>query len=412
MEAVGRLAAGVAHDFNNLLTIVSSCSQILLAEAPARDESTSLLTEIQKAGDRAAALTRQLLTFSRRQVLAPKVLELNAVVANSQKMLKRLLGEDVEVLTVLAPGLGRVKTDPDQIEQVLMNLAINARDAMPQGGRITIETTKVTLDDFYCRSHPEVKQGDYISLMVSDTGFGMDEQTRLRIFEPFFTTKHPGKGTGLGLAMVYGFIQQSGGHIDVDSQPGLGATFKLYLPEVEEVLASSESSLTLDEMPRGAETILVAEDDNALLKLTRRVLQSCGYTVLGAADGDEAIGIAQEHTGPIHLLVSDVVMPQMGGRQLGDRIITLKPGIKVLYFSGYTADTVVRHGIFEPEIAFLEKPFTASLLARKVRQVLDHSASLFKRSSELQLHGEASTTPIARVPVQVQVCSGWRPFWR
>jgi CheY-like chemotaxis protein len=330
-----------------------------------------LLTEIKKAGDRAATLTQLVLAFSRKQILEPKVLELNAVVANCEKMLQRVVGEDVDLVAVLDPALGRVKTDPGQVEQVLMNLVVNARDAMPQGGKLTIETANIVLDQTYCRLHAEVKPGRYIMLAVSDTGAGMDEPTKDRIFEPFFTTKDPGKGTGLGLAMVYGFIKQSGGHINVYSEPGLGSTFKMYLPEVEALPTSRELPPNSEKMPHGNETILLAEDDNAVRSLTRRVLQTFGYTVLEAAHGSEALRLAEKYAGPVHLLVSDLVMPEMGGRQLAERVVALKPDIKVLYLSGYTADAVVRHGVLESEIAFLQKPFTPSVLARKVREVLD-----------------------------------------
>jgi PAS domain S-box-containing protein len=371
MEAVGQLAGGVAHDFNNLLTVICGYSDLLLSDCPIEGRTRNMLTEINKAGERAATLTRQLLAFSRRQVLEPKVLELNAVVANCEKMLKRLVGEDVDLVAVLDPALGRVKTDPGQIEQVLMNLVVNARDAMPQGGKLTIETANSVLDQTYCRLHAEVKPGRYVMLAVSDTGCGMDEPTKARIFEPFYTTKELGKGTGLGLAMVYGFIKQSGGHIYVYSEPGLGSTFKLYLPEVEAVASLKELPLEIEKMPRGDETILLAEDDSAMRTLTQRVLESCGYTILEAAHGGEAVRLAENHAGTIHLLVSDVVMPEMGGRKLAERVVALKPGIKVLYLSGYTTDAVVRHGVLESEIAFLQKPFTPGVLVRKVREVLD-----------------------------------------
>ena len=371
MQAVGRLAGGVAHDFNNLLTIISGYSEMLLNAVPPDDPKRGKLTEIKKAGERAAALTRQLLAFSRKQVLEPKVLDLNAVVANCEKMLQRLVGEDVDLVAVLDPALGRVKTDPGQIEQVLMNLVVNARDAMPQGGKLTIETANAVLDQTYCRSHAGVKPGRYIMLAVSDTGCGMDEQTKAHIFEPFFTTKEEGRGTGLGLAMVYGFIKQSEGHVYVYSEPGLGSTFKIYLLEVEAVQLSGQLPATIETTPQGSETILLVEDAAEVRSLTRQVLQTCGYTVLEAAHGGEAIRLAEKQPGPVHLLVSDVVMPEMGGRRLAERIVVLKPGIKVLYLSGYTTDAVVRHGVLESETAFLQKPFTPSALARKVREVLD-----------------------------------------
>ena len=371
MEAIGQLAGGVAHDFNNLLTLICGYSGIVLNDLPPEGRTRGLLMEIKKAGERAATLTRQLLAFSRKQVLEPKVLDLNAVVADCEKMLKRLVGEDVDLVALLDPALGRVKTDPGQIEQVLMNLVVNARDAMPQGGKLTIETANVVLDQTYCRLHAGVKPGRYIMLAVSDTGCGLDEQTKAHIFEPFFTTKEPGKGTGLGLAMVYGFIKQSEGHVYVYSEPGHGSTFKIYLLAVEAVRSSGKLPAAIETMPHGSETILVVEDDAEVRAFTRHVLQTCGYTVLEAAHGGEAIPLAEEHQGPVHLLVSDVVMPEMGGRRLAERILALKPGIKVLYVSGYTPDAVVRHGVVESEAAFLQKPFTPSVLARKVREVLD-----------------------------------------
>jgi len=371
MEAVGRLAGGVAHDFNNLLTIISGYSEILLAALPPGDSTRGLLTEIKKAGVRAASLTRQLLAFSRKQILEHEVLDLNGVVADSEEMFRRLVGEDIDLVTVLDPALGNVKTDRGQIEQVLMNLVINARDAMPKGGKITIETTHVVLDETYCRSHAEVKPGRYIMLALSDNGCGMDEQTKARIFEPFFTTKEPGKGTGLGLAMIHGFIKQSGGHVSVYSEPGVGSTFKIYLPEVDAV-RSLEKPRPGIEMPRGDETILLAEDEAGVRALTRHVLQICGYTVLDAANGGEAIRLAEKHQGSIHLLLTDVVMPGMDGRLVAERIVAIKPGAKVVYLSGYTDDAVVRHGVLESEVAFLQKPFTPSALARKIREVLDN----------------------------------------
>jgi two-component system, cell cycle sensor histidine kinase and response regulator CckA len=270
--------------------------------------------------------------------------------------------------------LGRVKADPGHLEQVLMNLAINARDAMPQGGQLTIETANTVLDSTYGRSHAEVEPGPYIMLAVSDTGCGMDEQTKARIFEPFFTTKEPGKGTGLGLAMIHGFIKQSGGHISVYSELGLGSTFKLYFPEVTAALSSERVPPGLQPMPHGTETILVVEDEDAVRALTRHVLQRCGYTVLAAASGGEAIQLAENHQGPIHLLATDVVIPDMDGRQLAERIVASKPRIKVLYVSGYTVDAVFRHGVLESEVAFLQKPFTPSTLAQKVRTVLDSNS--------------------------------------
>lgn len=371
MDAIGQLAGGVAHDFNNLLTVICGYTDIVLEDLPSESTLASWVTEIKRAGQRASVLTKHLLAFSRKQMLDPKVLNLNTVVSNCEGMLKRLVEEDIALVAALDPALGLVKADPGQIEQVVMNLVVNARDAMPEGGRLTIETGNTALDQTYCGAHANVKPGRYVMLAVTDTGCGMDAQTQARIFEPFFTTKELGKGTGLGLAMVYGFIQQSGGHIYVYSEPGLGSTFKLYLPEVEEVLSPSETRPKLDPMPRGVETILLAEDDTTVRNLSQRILQSCGYTVLESGHGGEALRLIQTHATPIHLLVSDVVMPEMGGRQLVEQVVAFKPGIKVLFLSGYGTDAVVRHGVRESDFGFLQKPFTPSMLACKVREVLD-----------------------------------------
>jgi two-component system cell cycle sensor histidine kinase/response regulator CckA len=376
MEAVGRLAGGVAHDFNNVLTIISGYSEMLLQRLPADGHGRGLIQEIHKAGERAASLTRQLLAFSRKQMLEPRILDLNTIVSEAEKMLRRVIGEDVSLTTALAPGLGSVKADPGQIEQVIVNLAVNARDAMPQGGKITIATANVDLDQSYAQAHLEVKPGSYALLAVSDTGHGMDEATQARIFEPFFTTKGPGKGTGLGLATVYGIIKQSGGSIEVQSEPGQGATFKIYLPLVEGRTASAKPALGLRSAPKGSESILLVEDEDAVRAFASHALQSWGYRVLEASRGDEAIRVCQQHPGPIHLVVSDVIMPEMGGRQLVERLRTLRPSIEVLYISGYTDDAVVHHGILVAETAFLQKPFTPTALANKVREVLDTSKTV------------------------------------
>ncbi len=371
MEAIGRLAAGVAHDFNNLLTIISGYSEILLASLPAADQARAPVTEIRDAGERAASLTRQLLTFSRKQMLDLKVLDVNAIVADSDTLLARLLGEDIDLRSRLAATLGHVKVDPGQLEQVIVNLCINARDAMPHGGKLTIETRDVELDANYCCTHPHVQPGPYVLLAVSDTGTGMDEATKSQVFEPFFTTKEQGSGTGLGLAMVYGFIAQSSGHIDVYSEPGLGSTFKVYLPRVQEPLTAVKSAPDHAVMPEGEETVLLVEDEDAVRRLARHALQTCGYIVLEASNGTEAIAVAEGHPGPIHLLATDVVMPHLGGRLVAERVAALKPGVKVLFLSGYTDDAVVRHGVLTAEMEFLQKPFTPSSLAQKVRDVLD-----------------------------------------
>jgi len=373
MEAVGTLAGGVAHDFNNLLTIINGYSEMLITSLKPDDPIRALLGEIHKAGESAGTLTRQLLAFSRRQVLEPKVLNLNAVVANTEMMLRRLIGEDVILTTVLDPALKPIKVDPGQIQQVLMNLAVNARDAMPQGGRLNIETRHVNLDESYRETHPEVQPGAYSMLAVTDTGTGMDEATKARIFEPFFTTKERWKGTGLGMAVVHGVVKQSGGHVEVYSELGQGTAFKVYFPVAKEVLSGGKSSPGFLTMPTGTETILLVEDADAVRALSRHVLQSCGYTLLEASNGREALLVSQDHQGPIHLAMSDVVMPHLGGRQLAERLSEMRPGLKMLFVSGYTDDAVVRHGILEADVAFLQKPFTPSALAQKVREVLDNN---------------------------------------
>ncbi len=370
MEAIGRLAGGIAHDFNNLLTIITGFSDLLL-EIPGSDATTrEYATEIRKAGERAALLTRQLLAFSRRQVLQPEVLDLNAVVSEVDSMLRRLIGEDIDLKTLLRPDLGRVRVDPGQVHQIFMNLAVNARDAMPRGGKLTIETANVELDSAYARSHAEVKPGPYVMLAMSDTGTGMDAETQSRIFEPFFTTKEKGKGTGLGLATVYGIVKQSGGNIWVYSEPGHGTTFKIYLPQVDETEPTAAPPVTSEKPPAASETILLVEDEAGVRALARRVLESRGYTVLEAGRGEEALQVSETHTGPIHLLLTDVIMPGMSGRALADRLAPMHPGMKVLFMSGYTDNAVVHHGVLESGIAFVQKPFTPEALLRKVREIL------------------------------------------
>jgi two-component system, cell cycle sensor histidine kinase and response regulator CckA len=359
MEAIGRLAGGVAHDFNNLLTVINGFSEMLLGDPGLSPNGRELVAEIARAGDQAAALTRQLLAFSRKQVLAPKVLDLNALVREMERMLARLIGADVQLASSLDPDLGRVRADPGQLEQVLLNLAVNARDAMPRGGRLAIETR-----------NGGGPAGNVVVLEVADTGTGMDAETRARIFEPFFTTKEPGKGTGLGLAVVHGIVTQSGGQIEVESAPGRGTRFRIELPRV----AGDPSTSTVGpvDLPAGTETLLLVEDEPAVRALDRRVLSNCGYTVLEAKDGRDALRVAAEHAGRIDVLVSDVVMPHLGGRQLAERLMAARPGIKVLFVSGYTDDAVVRHGV-GAEFAFLPKPFSPARLARKVREVLDRA---------------------------------------
>jgi len=371
MEAVGRLAGGIAHDFNNLLTaILGSVDFLRRALGPEHPEHAET-EEIQKAAVRAADLTRQLLAFSRQQVLAPKVLDVDALVTNLEKMLRRLIGEDVELRFVAKASRAAVLADPGQLEQVIVNLVVNARDAMPRGGKLTIETATVDLDAGYAWEHGTVEPGRYVMLAVTDTGVGIDRAAQARLFEPFFTTKEFGKGTGLGLATVYGIVKQSGGYIWVYSEPGRGATFKVYLPRVEQagepVAAPQPPARALG----GTETILLAEDEAAVRNLARRVLEKHGYKLLLAATGRDGVQVAEQHAAPIDLLVTDVVMPEMGGRELAQRLTARQPGLKVLFLSGYTDDAIVHHGVLDAGVAFLQKPFKPDDLVRKIREVLD-----------------------------------------
>ena len=373
MDAVGRLAGGVAHDFNNLLTVINGYGELLQNALPVEDPHRALVGEMTKAGVRAAGLTRQLLAFSRQTVVAPRVLDLNAVVADLETMLRRVIGEDVLLKSSLQRTLGSVRADAGQMEQVLVNLCVNARDAMPRGGTLTIGTRDVYLNEDYARRHADVQPGRYVLLSVTDTGVGMTADVRARVFEPFFTTKGAGQGTGLGLATVYGIVTQSGGHIEVESEPGEGTTFRVYLPLVGEAARSTGSVLDVPP-PAGTEAVLLVEDEPAVRALVRRVLQGCGYTTLEAGDAEEAVRVCAGHAGPIHLVVTDVVMPGSGGRVLAERLLGLRPGLRVLYVSGYTDDAVVRHGVRHAEVNFLQKPFTPAALAHKVRQVLDGTA--------------------------------------
>src|SRR5438105_14296634 len=371
MEAVGRLAGGIAHDFNNILTAITGHADLLLEDLGHHDPRRADVDEIRRSAERAAGLTRQLLAFSRQQVLQPKVVDLNALVLDLDKLLRRLIGEDVELATVLDPTLGHVTADPGQLEQVIVNLAVNARDAMPQGGKLTLETRNIDLDASYTLEHSLVKPGPYVQLTVSDSGIGMDEETQAHAFEPFFTTKPRGQGTGLGLAMVYGTVKQSGGFIWVYSEPGRGATFKIYLPRVDAPVESAAPPAPVERPPRGSETVLLAEDEPAVRAIARQALERQGYTVLAAPSGADALALAAQHGATIHLLLTDVVMPGMSGRDLADRLTAQRPGIRVLYISGYTDNAIVRHGMLEPGLAYLQKPFRPDALVRKVREVLD-----------------------------------------
>lgn len=370
MEAVGQLAGGVAHDFNNLLTVINGYTELLMDSADREDPKYGLLDEIRKAGEHSASLTRQLLAFSRKQVLAPRLIDLNEVIRGTEKMLKRLIGEDVSLTTALSPDLMSVHADPAQIEQVLLNLAVNSRDAMPQGGKLTIETRNVAIDEAYARTHPDARLGPHVMIAVSDTGVGMGPEVKRHLFEPFFTTKGLGRGTGLGLAVVHGIVKQSGGHIEVYSETSLGTSFKIYLPYRAGVDSTESESEAVSEGHGSGETILVVEDDEAVRMLTTRILNEAGYRVLESCCGAEALRVCEEYAETIHLLVTDVVMPEIGGRLLAEKLLSRHPEMRVLYVSGYTDDAVVRHGILQDDVNFLQKPFAPVVLRRKVREVL------------------------------------------
>jgi two-component system cell cycle sensor histidine kinase/response regulator CckA len=370
MEAVGRLAGGIAHDFNNLLMVIQGYAELLIDRSKPGDAFRRNAEQIQEASQRAASLTRQLLAFSRKQMLAPTVLSIQGVVADMEKILRRLIGEDIELVSVNAPDLWRIKADRSQIEQVILNLAVNARDAMPRGGKLTIETENVEFDNSQARLPVILTPGRYVMLAVTDNGCGMDTETQAHIFEPFFTTKEKGKGTGLGLATVYGIVKQSGGYIWVYSEPGQGTTFKVYLPRVEESLTPQEVRAESRNIPRGTETILLVEDEQGVRDLAREYLEISGYKVLVAENGAAAVKVVSEHKGAIDLVMTDVVMPGLSGSELTKRIEAIRPGTRIMYMSGYTDQAIIHHGILGPDIVLLQKPFTLSALAHKLRDAL------------------------------------------
>ncbi|MBE7467711.1 MAG: hypothetical protein DPW09_20400 [Anaerolineae bacterium] len=373
MEAVGRLTAGVAHDFNNLLMTINGFATLIQEDLRPDDPHWEMVGTILRSGQRAAGLVRQLLAFSRKQIIQPQVLNLNSIVVELDKMLQRVIGEDIDLKTILAPELWPVKVDPAQIEQVILNLVVNARDAMPTGGQLTIETANVVIDDNYVAGHLNTRPGQYVLLAISDTGCGMSPEVKARIFEPFFTTKERGQGTGLGLATVFGIVKQNGGHIWVYSEEGLGTTFKIYLPRVEEEVTGPPIHLEPgSEMPPGSETILLVEDDLEVRELLRRVLSKLGYTLLEAGNGSEALRLLAHYPDPIHLLLTDVVMSGMSGKTLAGQAITLRPGLKTLFMSGYTDEAIIQHDVLDSDVAFLQKPFSPLSLAVKLRSILEH----------------------------------------
>jgi signal transduction histidine kinase/ActR/RegA family two-component response regulator len=373
MDAIGRLAGGVAHDFNNLLTVILGRTDILLTQIKAEDPLRRGIALIQRTAGRAAELTKQLLAFSRKQVLEAVVLDLGVVTTDMKEMLARLIGEDIALVTNLAATLGHVKADRGQIEQVVMNLAINARDAMPQGGQLVVETANADLDDEYVRRNVGSRPGPHVMLAVSDSGVGIPRELQRHIFEPFFTTKEQGKGTGLGLATVYGIVKQSGGYIEVDSEPGRGTTFRIYLPRVDSASPAAERSPRAAAPTGGTETILLVEDEDGVRELARDILRSSGYTVLEGRNGAEGLLLGERHQGALDLLLTDVVMPRMSGRELAERMVSLRPELSVLYMSGYTDDAVIRHGVLGSDTAFLQKPFTPAALVQRVRETLDQA---------------------------------------
>jgi PAS domain S-box-containing protein len=373
LESIGQLAGGVAHDFNNMLTAINGYSELTLRRLKEDNPLRHNIEEIKKAGRRSAQLTHQLLAFSRQQILQPQLLSLNQVLGDMSRMLERLIGEDIQLTTILNHKAGQVKVDPGQLSQIIMNLAVNARDAMPQGGKLTFETDNVTLDDEFALHHVSTIPGEYVMMSVSDTGTGMDAETKRHLFEPFFTTKEVGKGTGLGLATVYGIVKQSGGNIWVYSEEGIGTTFKIYFPRVEEEPQCEEKKQSAKNLPIGTETILLVEDEDMVRTLTRQILEECGYTVLEAQSGVDALSLYENYDSDIDLLMTDVVMPRMSGRELAERLGALHPQMHIVFISGYTDDAVVRHGVIEAGTNFIQKPFTSHGLAHKVREVFDKS---------------------------------------
>ena len=371
IEAVGRLAAGVAHDFNNILTAIMGHSELLLRQLDAGDPRRKNAEQIEKVAHLAAGLTRQLLIFSRKQVIEPRVLDLNAVILDIKKMLRRLIGENIEFCTLLDPAAGHIKADPGQIEQVIMNLAVNARDAMPTGGKLTVTTANTTLDKNRLKNFPDMGAGDYVMLAIADTGTGMSEEVKAHLFEPFFTTKPPGTGTGLGLATCFGIVKQNTGHINVHSELGSGTTFKIYFPQVQSAIEPLRVRNQPTGVAGGNETVLLVEDEPVVRELAVATLREKGYTVVEAGNGEEGLRLAQQHDGKIDLVLTDVVMPVMGGKEMADALRTSHPDTKVLFTSGYTEDALGHHGVLRPGILFLPKPYLTATLARKVREVLD-----------------------------------------
>jgi PAS domain S-box-containing protein len=398
MEAIGRLAGGVAHDFNNMLAAMLGHCEMMIARLEPGHHLRRNAEEIRKAAERGAMLTRQLLAFSRKEVLAPAILDVNAVLGGMDSMLRRLIGEDIDLVTIPAAVPAVVKMDCGQLQQVIMNLVVNARDAMPQGGRLTIEVACVALDQHYTQQHTDATAGPHVMVSVSDSGCGMDAETQSHIFEPFFTTKTRGKGTGLGLATVYGIIKQCGGHLRVFSEPGIGTTFKVHLPRVVEPEPSGSPGAKLPARG-GAETVLLVEDEESVRSMVRDLLLDHGYKVLESRHGVHALEVARAHPGPIHLLVTDVVMPQMGGGELAQKLSALRPSLRVLFISGYTDDAIVRHGVLERGTAFLQKPFSLEVFTRRVREVLDAPGQ--PADSSLALRSPSSASPLRPEPTAI-----------